>query len=98
VRPKKNFLELCLFLGRTLKAPQVRRSDVFALPFLIVVFTLQVETRFLLQGEIRQEAEGYPSRGAKSIPVTSGFHLHLEKTKGLSMAGRKKVVVFSQPG
>ena len=27
VRPKKNFLELCIFLGRTLKAPQVRRSD-----------------------------------------------------------------------
>jgi len=27
VRPKKTFLELCLLLGRTLKAPQVRRSD-----------------------------------------------------------------------
>ena len=27
VRPKKKFLELCVFLGRTLKAPQVRRSD-----------------------------------------------------------------------
>ena len=27
VRPKKNFLELCVFLGRTLNAPQVRRSD-----------------------------------------------------------------------
>jgi Domain of unknown function (DUF5655) len=27
VRPKKNFLELCLFLGRTLNAHQVRRSD-----------------------------------------------------------------------
>ena len=27
VRPKKNFLELCIFLGRTVKAPQVRRSD-----------------------------------------------------------------------
>jgi len=27
VRPKKNFLELCVFLGRTLKAPQVRRVD-----------------------------------------------------------------------
>jgi uncharacterized protein DUF5655 len=25
VRPKKNFLEVCVFLGRTLKAPQVRR-------------------------------------------------------------------------
>jgi hypothetical protein len=27
VRPKNNFLELCVFLGRTVKAPQVRRSD-----------------------------------------------------------------------
>ena len=27
VRPKKSFLELCVFLGRTLKAPQVRRID-----------------------------------------------------------------------
>lgn len=27
VRPKKNYLELCVFLARTLKAPQVRRSD-----------------------------------------------------------------------
>jgi len=27
VRPKRNFLELCIFLGRALKAPQVRRAD-----------------------------------------------------------------------
>jgi hypothetical protein len=27
VRPKKNFLEVCVFLGRTVKAPQVRRID-----------------------------------------------------------------------
>src|SRR6516162_8136074 len=27
VRPKRSFLELCVFLGRTLKAPQVRRVD-----------------------------------------------------------------------
>lgn len=27
VRPKKNFLELCVFLGRALTAPQVRRVD-----------------------------------------------------------------------
>ena len=27
VRPKPNFLEVCVFLGRTLKAPQVRRAD-----------------------------------------------------------------------
>ena len=27
VRPKRNFLEVCLFLGRALRAPQVRRVD-----------------------------------------------------------------------
>lgn len=27
VRPKKSFLEVCVFLGRPLKAPQVRRVD-----------------------------------------------------------------------
>ena len=27
VRPKRSFLEVCVFLGRTLKAPQVRRAD-----------------------------------------------------------------------
>ena len=27
VRPKRNFLELCVFLGRPLQAPQVRRVD-----------------------------------------------------------------------
>jgi hypothetical protein len=27
VRPKRNFLELCVFLARPLKAPQVRRVD-----------------------------------------------------------------------
>ena len=27
VRPRRNFLELCIFLGRTVKAPQIRRVD-----------------------------------------------------------------------
>ena len=27
VRPKRNFLEVCVFLARTVKAPQVRRVD-----------------------------------------------------------------------
>jgi hypothetical protein len=27
VRPKTKFLEVCVFLGRTVKAPQVRRAD-----------------------------------------------------------------------
>jgi hypothetical protein len=27
VRPKRTFLEVCVFLGRTVKAPQIRRTD-----------------------------------------------------------------------
>jgi hypothetical protein len=27
VRPKQSYLEVCVFLGRTIKAPQVRRAD-----------------------------------------------------------------------
>src|SRR5215475_10928403 len=27
VRPKKKFLEVCIFLGRKLNAPQIRRAD-----------------------------------------------------------------------
>jgi len=27
VRPKRNFLELCVFMGRPIKAPQVKRMD-----------------------------------------------------------------------
>ena len=27
VRPKRNFLEVCVFLGRAVKAPQIRRMD-----------------------------------------------------------------------
>ena len=27
MRPKRSFLEVCVFLGRALKAPQVRRVD-----------------------------------------------------------------------
>jgi hypothetical protein len=27
VRPKRSFLEVCVFLGRTVRAPQVRRTD-----------------------------------------------------------------------
>jgi len=27
VRPRRNFLELCIFLGRAIRAPQIRRAD-----------------------------------------------------------------------
>ena len=32
VRPKKSFLEVCVFLGRAVKAPQIRRADAAPRP------------------------------------------------------------------
>jgi Domain of unknown function (DUF5655) len=43
VRPKKSFLEVCVFLGRTLKAPQVRRADRTSKTK--VVHTIQIRHR-----------------------------------------------------
>ena len=43
VRPKKSFLEVCVFLGRTVRAPQVRRAD--ATSATKVAHTIQVRHR-----------------------------------------------------
>jgi hypothetical protein len=47
VRPKRNFLELCVFLGRALKAPQARR----------VVRTSRVKVAHILHIRHRDEVE-----------------------------------------
>jgi hypothetical protein len=41
VRPKRNFLEVCVFLGRTLKAPQVRRVDHASKHKIVHVFQIR---------------------------------------------------------
>jgi len=41
VRPKRNFLELCVFLGRALKASQVRRVDRASKSKLVHVFQIR---------------------------------------------------------
>src|SRR5438309_10814344 len=43
VRPKRKFLELCVFLGREVKAPQVRRVDRASKSK--VVHTIQIRHR-----------------------------------------------------
>jgi hypothetical protein len=40
VRPKKSFLEVCLFLGRTVKAPQVRRVDAASRSKIVHLFRI----------------------------------------------------------
>ena len=47
VRPKRNFLELCIFLGRTVRAPQVRKS----------MATSKTKIAHLLQVRHRDEVE-----------------------------------------
>jgi len=47
VRPKRKYLEVCFFLGRTLKAPQVRR----------VMPTSKTKTAHLIQVRHRDEVE-----------------------------------------
>jgi hypothetical protein len=47
VRPKKSFLEVCVFLGRTVKAPQVRR----------VMAASKTKTTHILQIKHRDEVE-----------------------------------------
>ena len=41
VRPKRKFLEVCVFLGRTLKAPQVRRVDRASKHKIVHVFQIR---------------------------------------------------------
>jgi len=47
VRPKRKYLEVCFFLGRTLKAPQVRRA----------MSTSKTKTAHLIQVRHRDEVE-----------------------------------------
>ncbi len=47
VRPKKNFLEVCVFLGRVVKSPQVRRA----------IRTSQSKVAHLIQIRHRDEVE-----------------------------------------
>src|SRR5947207_13262108 len=41
VRPKRNFLEVCVFLGRAIKAPQVRRADRTSRPKLANILPIR---------------------------------------------------------
>jgi len=76
VRPKRSFLEVCLFLGRALKAPQVRRATPTSKTK--VANIVQIRHRDEVEAPITdwlQEAYDLPDRlaakGAKSKAVKS---------------------------
>lgn len=66
VRPKKSFLELCVFLGRTVKARQVRRVDRSSKSK--VVHVIQIRHRDEVEAPITdwlKEAYDYASPDSK---------------------------------
>ena len=78
VRPKKSFLEVCVFLGRTVKSPQVRRVDRASKSK--VVHVIQVRHRDEVEAPITdwlQEAYDY-SGAAATAGATAGV---TKKTK-----------------
>ena len=75
VRPKKKFLEVCFFLGRTLKAPQIRR----AMP------SSKTKTAHLIQIRHRDEVEAPVTDW-----LQEAYDFSADKAKKTGMARKKK--------
>ena len=70
VRPKKSFLELCVFLGRTVKAPQVRRTDRASKSK--VVHVIQIKHRDEVESPLTDWLrEAYELSGALASPTAT---------------------------
>jgi len=75
VRPRRSFLEVCIFLGRTVKAPQVRRTDPVSR--VKVAHILQVRHRDEVEApitdwmreayEMSERISGKPLRGRSGV-------------------------------
>ena len=75
VRPKKSFLEVCVFLGRPLNAPQVRRSEASSRSKFYSI--IQIRHRDEVEAPITdwlREAYEFAETGrvASSAPATAG--------------------------
>jgi hypothetical protein len=82
VRPKRNFLEVCVFLGRVLKAPQVRRIDRPSKSK--VVHTFHIKHRDEVEEPITgwlQEAYELPDMLARKAKKKSGARATRKKRR-----------------
>ena len=101
VRPKRKFLEVCVFLGRELKAPQVRRVDQASKSKIVHViqirhrdeveapFTDWLQEAYDLSGVRAAKAD---TSGAKSTPPTGRKRKGkaARKTAASTKAGRRR--------
>jgi hypothetical protein len=73
VRPRKSFLEVCVFLGRTIKAPQVRRVDSASrtkvVHFIRVVHRDEVEPP--LTDWLREAYDNTPAEPGKAVRASA---------------------------
>ncbi len=104
VRPKKNFLEVCVFLGRPLKSPQLRRVDRVSTTK--VAHLLQIRHRDEVESPITDwleeayEMSGAPaarvattrakSKPARKPPKKAAKEKPKKKTTGGGRRGRSK--------
>jgi len=76
VRPKRTFLELCVFLGRALKAPQVRRVDRASkskvVHFIHIRHRDEVEAPVTGWLQEAYELSGVPAAKAVAVRATTG--------------------------
>ena len=87
VRPKKSFLEVCVFLGRPVKAPQVRRVDRVSKSK--VAHLIQIRHRDEVEAPMTdwlQEAYDYLGTAARA-GATAGV---TKKTKTARKSARSK--------
>jgi hypothetical protein len=90
VRPKKSFLEVCVFLGRPLKAPQVRRSEASSKSKFANI--IQIRHRDEVEAPITewlQEAYDYAGRGGSLDAPVSSDPPGKKKAKGSAARARK---------
>jgi hypothetical protein len=92
VRPKKSFLELCVFLGRPLKAPQVRRSEASSKTKFVNI--IQIRHRDEVESPItdwlREAYEQSETLSAKPATARNVSSARSRKTKGTARTKRTK--------
>jgi len=86
VRPKRNFLEVCVFLGRTLKASQIRRVDRAAKAK--IAHLIQIRHRDEVEAPITDWLQEAYDLSAPAPPAGSAR----TPPKARAKAGRRKTV------
>jgi len=93
VRPKKSFLEVCVFLGRSLKVPQVRRVDRASKAK--VVHVVQIRHRDEVEAPFTDWLhEAYEFSGVQAAkPGMKGAPSKLERVPLKKAQTRRKTIV-----